>query len=202
MAGRASPAEAPTLLHNIGWGGPQAHLTWRGFNSAPSAGIEQRLGHAATRGTWIKVSYRHAHCTATGAYDWYSAQTLLRLVSPSHELTEVASSKALVELIEAQCEELDWPEFLVAGHYGWQPPQDMLKLDHALIAFVALSKFTGNLWVRRRAVRLAPLHSPSDGYIVGKGLEDRQACWETHLWFPSGIPANLLASIRKTPQGE
>jgi hypothetical protein len=204
VVGAASPAEAPALLHNMGGGGPQAHLRWRGFNSAPRAGQEQRLGHAATRGTWIDVSYRHPYYMTAGcAYDWSQAQTLLRLVSPSQELTEAASRKALVELIEGQCEELDWPEFLVAaGDDDGQRPQDVLKLDHALIAFVARSKSTGNLWVRRRAIRLASLHAPSNGFIVGKGLDDRQACWETRLWFPGGVPANLLASIRRTPEGQ
>jgi hypothetical protein len=207
MAGAMSPSEAPRLLHNIGSGGPQAHLTWRGFNSVrstPSASIEQRLGHAATRGTWIKVSYRHAYYMATGcAYDWSKAQSLLHLVWPSHELTEAASRSALVEMIEAQCEKLDWPEFLVAADDDdWQHPRDMLKLDHALIAFVARSKSTGNLWVRRRAIRMAALHAPSNGFIIGKGLQDRQAFWQTRLWFPGGIPVNLLASIRKTSQGE
>jgi hypothetical protein len=68
-------------------------------------------------------------------------------------------------------------------------------VDHPLTTFVALAKATGTVWVRDRPPRLAPLQQPF--LATPLDVSRRGVYWSTALWFPDGIPANLLERVRK-----
>src|SRR5690606_6272202 len=100
--------------------------------------------------------------------------------------------RRLAGLIEEHCRSLDWPRILLVREPG-QAIGSALVLDHRPTTLVALAKSTGTVWMRDRPVRLAPLQSPS--LIEPGGAPVRAVQWSTALWFPDGIPADLLDRV-------
>ncbi len=192
---RAGPAqETRALLHNIGYA-PHARLTWRGMNRGEISDGETRIRLARRAGTWLNC--RHVICAGEPLYarDWNNARALLRLLEPEHGLSESHARQALLERIESHCRAQDWPAYLVAEPLGYGAYSDSLTLDHPLTAFLALAKSTGSLWMRDRPARLSPLHTPIDSQASRAG-GSHYIQWSTRLWFPGGIPENLLLALR------
>lgn len=188
----------PSLLHNIG-GPPRASIVWRGLNREQAASgtptASSRTASATPAlGLWLHLSISIGVADARYRRDWNTAAALLELVQPDHGLDEIAAQARLVEFIEAETARLDWPPCLIAARqsvFQCHSPATRLRLDHAPLTFVALAKSTGNLWLRGRAVHLAPLHSPT--LVSGGGTSMRGVRWDQALWFPAGIPENLIA---------
>lgn len=193
-AARPRP-ESPALLHNIGYA-PQATLSWRGLNRGEISNGKTRLRLAGQTGTWLNCRCVINSDHPQYGHDWNNARALLRLLDRKHDLEEEQARQALLERIESHCQGLNWSAYLVA-----EPTKklaggpDNLTLDHPLTAFVALSKSTGSLWMRDRPARLAPLHTPID--TNGSSGIDPCIQWSTRLWFPHGIPENLLTALTK-----
>ena len=69
-------------------------------------------------------------------------------------------------------------------------------LTDPLTTFVALSKSTGSIWLRARPPSLAPLHTPN---LHGSRTDThRRIRWAVRLWFPNGLPANLIDAVRQS----
>jgi hypothetical protein len=111
------------------------------------------------------------------------------MVEPDHGLGEAAAALHLKQLIETHAGEMNWPACLVAMRPG-PVRQPAVRVENALMAFVALAKSTGSLWLRDRPPHLAPLHSPR--LIEPGSTPIRGVVWEQYLWFPEGIPRSLL----------
>ena len=187
----------PGLLHNIG-GPPRASISWRGM---PDSTVARVPGHAAAepahpRGAWLQLSLSIGKHDERYRRDWNTAGALLGLVEPEHELGEAAAHERLLELIEAHTQRLGWPPALLAdtgrGDAG-RSTGHAVTIDHALTTFVALAKCTGSLWMRDRRPHLAPLHAPT--LIEPGSTPMRGVRWGQALWFPQGIPQELLSRL-------
>jgi hypothetical protein len=212
-AARRRKDAAPGLLHNIG-GPPRATISWRGMGRGPigaasgspgstgrSAGAGTSTGAAAAaanspRGTWLQLSISIGQRDARYRRDWNTAGALLELVEPDHGLSEHEAQHRLVAFIEEETARSPWPACLLAGfssRYTAQPSDLCVELDHVPTAFVALAKCTGSLWLRDRRPHLAPLHAPT---LVEPGSTPmRGVRWGQALWFPQGIPQELLSRL-------
>lgn len=198
---RARPAqETPALLHNIGYA-PHARLSWRGMNRGEISDGEKQIRLARKTGTWLNCRHVIQEGTPLYTHDWNNARALLRVLEPEHGLTEAQARLALLERIESHCQAQDWPAYLVAEPLGYGAYSDSLTLDHPLTAFLALAKSTGSLWMRDRPARLSPLHTPIDLDGEKNGVPGWLQ-WSTRLWFPSGIPENLLTALRAKLPGK
>jgi hypothetical protein len=186
---KAAFERPPGLLHNSGYA-PRASIVWRGFGRGPLADETERIEVARNCGTWLHLCISIGQQDARYHRDWNSAGALLQLVEPGHGLDEAVASRRLVEVIEEYTRRLDWPRCLLTGSRG-SGGNERVTLDHAPTAFVALAKSAGNLWLRDRPARLAPLQSPT--LVEPGGVPMRGVEWHQHLWFPDGVPENLLA---------
>ena len=185
--------ETPALLHNIGYA-PHARLSWRGMNRGEISDGETRIRLARKAGTWLVCRFVIRGGDPLYTPDWNNARALLRVLEPAHGLTEAQARQALLERIESHCQAQDWPAYLVAEPVGYGAYADSLALDHPLTAFLALAKSTGSLWMRDRPARLSPLHTPIDRDDQKNGFPGWRQ-WSTRLWFPTGIPENLLTAL-------
>lgn len=182
----------PELLHNSGYAS-SASIVWRGFGRSAAADADERLTLAGSRGTWLQLSLSIGAADARYHREWNTAAPLLKLIQPGHGLAQEPAQRRLIELIEEHTAKLDWPPCLIAGAPGFNPAganQLGLTLDHALSAFVAVSKSIGSLWLRNRPARLAPLHSPR--VTEPSSAPMRGVRWSQTLWFPEGIPSDIL----------
>ncbi len=170
---------------------PSASLVWGGLGRGPLENRDQRVANAGRLGSWLRFETVITWRSRFYRDSWNSAVALLDLLEPDHVLGEKEAEAVLHRRIEAHCKRLAWPRMLLASP-GAKIAGGIatLELNHALTAFVALSKSTGSIWLRDRPVRLAPLQSP----FVDN--EDK-ATWSIDLWFPHGLPPNLLDRIRK-----
>lgn len=190
---RAATEGPPQLLHNSGCA-PRASIVWRGFGRGPLSDDAQRIEAAAQRGSWLHLCISIGQRDARYHRDWNSAGALLQLVEPGHCLGEAAAAWRLAELIEAYTVRLDWPRCLLTAS-RCSGGNGTITLDHAPTTFVALAKSAGNLWLRDRPARLAPLQTPT--LVEPGGASIRGVQWNQHLWFPDGVPARLLAQVRE-----
>lgn len=192
--------EPPPLLHNIGYA-PHARLSWRGMNRGEISDGEKQIRLARTTGTWLICRHVIQARTPLYTHDWNNARALLRVLDPEHGLTEATARQALLERIESHSEAQGWPTYLVAEPVGYGAYSESLTLDHPLTAFLALAKSTGSLWMRDRPARLSPLHTPVESQSIRHGA---RPCvqWSTRLWFPNGIPENLLTALRAKLPGK
>ena len=180
--------DAPALLHNIG-GGPRASIVWRGFGRGPIADGAERIEAARGRGSWLHLSLSIGRDDPRFQRDWNTAAALLRIVEPGSTLGEASATRRLTELIEEHCHRLAWPPCLLTGNPE-QTGSGTVTLDHAPTTFVALAKCTGNLWLRDRPARLAPLHAPALAEQWSPSTSGVR--WDLCLWFAGGIPCDLL----------
>jgi hypothetical protein len=190
----------PDLLHNSGYA-PSASIVWRGLGRSAAADAPERLALAGSRGTWLQLTLSIGVADARHHREWNTAAPLLELVQPGHGLAQEPAQRRLIELIEEHTAKLDWPPCLIAGAPGFNPAggnQLGLTLDHALSAFVAVSKSIGSLWLRKRPARLAPLHSPR--LMESSGTSMRGVRWGQTLWFPEGIPSDILKQAAQQSQ--
>jgi hypothetical protein len=204
---RSEPA--PGLLHNIG-GPPRATISWRGLGrgalgtasgSRPATGAGSGASGgtvAATgpRGTWLQLTISIGQRDERYRRDWNTAGALLELAEPGHGLGEAAAQERLVAFIEEETARSPWPPCLLAGRGGstrGQPSDLRVELDHVGTTFVALAKCTGSLWLRHRRPHLAPLHAPT--LIEPGSTPMRGVRWGQALWFPQGIPQELLSRL-------
>lgn len=203
--GPTAPARAdapPGLLHNIG-GPPRATISWRGLGREPTgaaagghAGTASAGNAARARGTWLQLSISIGQRDARYRRDWNTAGALLELVEPGHGLAEPDAQQRLVTFIEEETARSPWPACLLARPGLWSASQasDLrVEIDHAPTTFVALAKCTGSLWLRHRRPHLAPLHAPT--LIEPGGTPMRGVRWGHALWFPQGIPQELLSRL-------
>ncbi len=199
-AGTRPAHETPALLHNIGYA-PHARLVWRGMNRGEISDGEQRIRLARKTGTWLICRHVIQEDHPLYAHDWNNARALLRVLDPGHGLAEEPARLALLERIEAHCTDQDWPAYLVAEPVGYGAYSNSLTLDHPLTAYLALAKSTGSLWMRDRPARLSPLHAPIESQSIRHGA---RPCvqWSSRLWFPTGIPENLLTALRVKSPGK
>ena len=189
-----SVQEAPALLHNTGYA-PHARLTWRGMNRSEISDGEKQIRLARKTGTWLNCRHVIHEGDPLYTHDWNNARALLRVLEPGHGLTEAQARQALLERIECHGQAQDWPAYLITEPLGYGAYADSLTLDHPLTAFLSLAKSTGSLWMRDRPARLSPLHTPIDSHGPSSGAH-RCIQWSARLWFPSGIPENLLTALR------
>ncbi len=190
----SAASEGPAnLLHNTGCA-PRASIVWRGFGRGPVSDDAERIEAARQHGSWLHLCISIGQRDARYHRDWNSAGALLQLVETGHRLGETGATRRLVELIEEHTVELAWPRCLLSARRG-SGGNGRITLDHALTAFVALSKSAGNLWLRDRPARLAPLQTPS--LVEPGGTSMRGVHWDQHLWFPDGVPQGLLAQAGK-----
>jgi len=194
MKPRAEPP--PGLLHNSGCA-PRASIVWRGFGRGPISDDAERIDAARRRGSWLHVCIKIGQRDSRYHRDWNSAGALLQLVEQDHGLDEEAAGRRLVDLIEEHSRRLDWPPCLLTGG-GALGRNEQITLDHVPTAFVALAKSAGNLWLRARPARLAPLQAPS--LIEPGGAPIRGVEWHQRLWFPDGLPESLLAQLAQPPR--
>jgi hypothetical protein len=190
----------PDLLHNSGCA-PSASIVWRGLGRSAVTNPAERLTLAGSRGTWLQLTLSIGVSDARYHREWNTAAPLLELVQPGHGLAQEPAQRRLIELIENHTAKLDWPPCLIAGAPDFNPAganQPGLALDHALSAFVAVSKSIGSLWLRNRPARLAPLHSPR--LMESSGTSMRGVRWGQTLWFPEGIPSDILKQAAAQPQ--
>jgi hypothetical protein len=200
---------APGLLHNTG-GPPRATISWRGLGRgalgtasgsrpATGAGSGASGGTAAAtgpRGTWLQLTISIGQRDERYRRDWNTAGALLELAEPGHGLGEAAAQERLVAFIEEETARSPWPPCLLAGRGGstrGQPSDLRVELDHVGTTFVALAKCTGSLWLRDRRPHLAPLHAPT--LIEPGSIPMRGVRWGQALWFPQGIPQELLSRL-------
>ena len=191
---------SPGLLHNIG-GPPRATISWRGIGHGLSGGAASgaRTGVATPprpRGTWLQLTISIGQRDARYRRDWNTADALLELVEPDHGLDEPEAQRRLLAFIEEETARSPWPPCLLAGfssRYTGQPSDLCVELDHVGTTFVALAKCTGSLWLRDRRPHLAPLHAPT--LIEPGSTPMRGVRWGQALWFPRGIPQELLSRL-------
>lgn len=199
-------SETAPLLHNIG-GPPMAFIRWNGLAAtAPAAGADASAAVGA--GCWLHCRHQRA---SVDAVDWNRCTALLELVRPRHGLAEPQARSLLLELMEARLSALEWPPVLVCSidDFPGVHPNEALVLDHPLTVFVALGKCIGSLWMRDRPWRLAPLCTPTvvqaggigQGRAAGRPAAAGQgdasgAQWSCRLWFPQGLPAQMLQRVR------
>jgi len=202
-AARCRTEAAPGLLHNSGYA-PRATITWRGVGRDPNGpaaagGKEAASASSAAaegpRGTWLQLSISIGQRDARYRCDWNTAGALLELVEPNHGLAEREAQHRLVAFIEEETARSPWPASLLAACNGSGSRASGLRveIDHVATTFVALTKCTGSLWLRDRRPHLAPLHAPTlaePGSAYMRGV-----CWEQALWFPQGIPQELLSRL-------
>ena len=201
--GRAEPAGA--LLHNVG-GPPRATITWRGPDRFQAGGAPRQPGEEpaaySSRGIWLLLTISIGQRDARYRRDWNTATALLDLVEPGHELAEPQAQARLVDFIEEETARRPWPTCLLAARAGWSGgngKESLLEFDHVPATFVALSKCTGSLWLRHRRPHLAPLHAP---VLIEPGSTPmRGVRWSQRLWFPQGIPQELLSALG-TPKAQ
>ena len=191
----SGPAEhGPPRLHNIGGPG-RATIVWRGIGRGPMSDDTERIAAARGRGSWLNLRYGIGERSDLCHRDWNNAASLLALVAPGHGLAEAAAAAALVARIDAHTRALAWPAALLVARRG-DTPRDGVILDHPLTTFVALARCTGNLWLRDRPARLAPLQAPT--LVEPSGTPVRGVEWRLSLWFPDGIPDTLLRQAADT----
>jgi hypothetical protein len=186
--------ESVPLLHNSG-GYPHARIVWRGLRTPPNLSEEDRIEIAGQHGSWLRL-----RCVLTPSSEhygkgWNSARRLLHVVEPDDRSDEANARERLLRLIDVHARGLEWPRALLASD-GKQPVRDGLVLDDALTTFAALAKSTGAVWLRERPPVLAPLHVPLDVRGSGGTGDGRRIEWSTALWFPAGVPDNLLQAVR------
>jgi len=203
-AARCRTEAAPGLLHNSGYA-PRATITWRGVGrdpNGPAAAGGKKAASASSaaaegpRGTWLQLSISIGQRDARYRCDWNTAGALLELVEPNHGLAEREAQHRLVAFIEEETARSPWPACLLAGRGGWTTGQSSdlrVELDHVGTTFVALAKCTGSLWLRDRRPHLAPLHAPT--LIEPGSTPMRGVRWGQALWFPQGIPQELLSRL-------
>lgn len=200
-AGRPTPVgtlEPSSLLHNIG-GPPMAILRWNGLGRGEAVVPPGTLFEQATqRGTWLFcVHSLKQRLDAPNRFRPDLYRFLLECVDPGHGLNEVGSRRRLGDLLEAHTEALNWPRHLIAQPaFTHDEACRQLTIDHPLTVFVALGHSMGHLWSRDRPLKLSRLMTPilQD---VQFSMSYREVKWQTSLWFPDGIPADLLDVLRK-----
>ena len=202
-AARGPLETARGLLHNIG-GPPRATISWRGLGRAQAGSAAQgdpdgappATGQARPAGTWLQLTISIGQRDERYRRDWNTAGALLELAEPGHGLGEAAAQERLVAFIEEETARSPWPPCLLAGRGGsarGQPSDLRVELDHVGTTFVALAKCTGSLWLRDRRPHLAPLHAPT--LIEPGSTPMRGVRWGQALWFPQGIPQELLSRL-------
>ncbi len=194
----AREPETVPLLHNSG-GYPHARIVWRGLRTPPNLSAEDRIAIAAQHGAWLRLRWIITPSSKHFGKGWNSARKLLSLIEPNELPDEATARRRLLHLIDQRAQRLDWPHALLASD-GKQPVREGLVLDDALTTFVAISKSTGAVWLRDRAPVLAPLHAPLDAHGLGGTGYGRRIEWSTALWFPDGVPDNLLQVVRQQHQ--
>ncbi|MDI9330931.1 MAG: hypothetical protein QM527_06420 [Alphaproteobacteria bacterium] len=190
---------APGLLHNVG-GPPRATISWRGLGRTQSGSAAQGgapvAGHGRPPGMWLQLTISIGQRDSRYRRDWNTAAALLALVEPGHGLAEAPAQERLVAFIEEETARCAWPACLLARRGGWnasRPGDPHVELDHVPTTFVALAKCTGSLWLRDRRPHLAPLQTPT---LVEPGSTPmRGVRWSQMLWFPQGIPQELLSRL-------
>lgn len=197
-------AEAfPGLLHNSG-GFSRATITWRGLSRThpgsaahgTAPGCAPVASAARPPGTWLQLTISIGQRDPRYRRDWNTAAALLELVEPGHALAEAPAQERLIAFIEDETARCAWPPCLLARRGGWnagRPGDPHMELDHVPTAFVALAKCTGSLWLRDRRPHLAPLQAPT--LIEPGSTPMRGVRWSQMLWFPQGIPQELLSRI-------
>jgi hypothetical protein len=206
--------ERAVALHNSGWA-PRASIAWHGFRRTQINDTQLLIEQAKTTGTWLACTYKLTKKHSLYERDWNNCKALLRVLVREGEFFEVDKEGAkegakegqrvnfndlsesqcraeLVKRIEAHARALDWPPNLINDEE--YEVRTSLKISDPLTAFVALSKSTGSVWMRDRPVRLAPLHLPTQTRAGDEG-KDAYAEWSSRLFFPNGVPSNLLKVI-------
>lgn len=208
-AARGPLETARGLLHNIG-GPPRATISWRGLGRAQAGSAAQgdpdgappAAGQARPAGTWLQLTISIGQSDPRYRRDWNTAAALLALVEPRHGLAEAPAQERLLAFIEEETAHRAWPARLLARRDNWstgRPGDPKVELDHVPTTFVALAKCTGSLWLRDRRPHLAALHAPT--LIEPGGTPLQGVRWSQMLWFPQGIPQELLSRIgtRRAP---
>ncbi|MFN9744798.1 MAG: hypothetical protein ACK57B_04025 [Betaproteobacteria bacterium] len=200
---RGGVEAAPGLLHNSG-GPPRATISWGGLGRTQGGSAAQGSTHGAPPsasparppGAWLQLTISIGQRDSRYRRDWNTAAALLELVEPGHGLAETPAHERLVAFIEEETARCAWPACLLARRGGWsagRPGDPQVELDHVPTAFVAMAKCTGSLWLRDRRPHLAPLHAPT---LVEPGSTPmRGVRWSQMLWFPQGIPQDVLSRI-------
>lgn len=194
---------APGLLHNVG-GPPRATISWRGLGRTQAETAAQGGAHsvppaaspARLPGAWLQLTISIGQRDPRYRRDWNTAAALLGLVEPGHGLAEAPAQERLVAFIEEETARCAWPACLIARRSNWsagRPGDPHVELDHVPTAFVAMAKCTGSLWLRDRRPHLAPLQTPT--LIEPGSTPMRGVRWNQMLWFPQGIPQELLSRI-------
>lgn len=199
LAAPGRPEPPAGLLHNVG-GPPRASITWRGFNRLQAGGAPRAAQEDAapfsSRGMWLQLTISIGQRDARYRRDWNTAAALLDLVEPGHGLDEAAAPERLIAFIQEETARHPWPPCLLAARGGWSGgynSESRVEVDHAPTAFVAMAKCTGSLWLRDRRPHLAPLHAP---LLIEPGSTPmRGVRWSQMLWFPQGIPQELLSAL-------
>lgn len=193
--GQSEPA---SLLHNIG-GPPMAILRWNGLgrsdrSTAPGAKFKE----ADRRGTWLFCIHKRVQdATEPIPSGPDHCRLLLKLIEPNHCLNDVSSKRRLTEQLEAHTQALNWPRHLIAqSSFTQDTAYQQLVIDHPLTVFVALTRSIGHLWSRDRALKLSRLASPTVTSFMDIRAK-RSVIWQTSLWFPQGVPPDLLDAIRQ-----
>jgi hypothetical protein len=170
----------------------KAHIHWLGHGRENQGERWDRIRDSAYKGAWVGLYYSMGHAHPCAKAEWSQLSDVLRVLEPGLVITESQAEEALIDAIESASRELtrDWPDVMVAPGRGGQPHQEVLSVRGADLAFVALSKCTGNLWMRSRKPAVSRLQTPDQ--IGGSGTSMAGTLWSQSLWFPEGIPPSLL----------
>ena len=193
LCAQSSRFEATPLLHNSGWA-PRATISWHGFNRKKVMEKEVLIQEAKNKGTWLTCSFSIAATHSLYTKDWNNCCAVLRVLEPEHTMNEGQARIELLSRIDAHAKALNWPAFLMTADDF--KPSVGVELSHPLTTFVALTKSTGSVWMMDRQPRLAPLHNP---VFLGQGgpteMND-SIQWRAGLFFPKGLPSDLLQSVK------
>jgi len=185
--------EATPLLHNSGWA-PRASISWHGFNRKKVMDKEVLIQEAKNKGTWLTCSFYVSATHSLYTKDWNNCCAILRVLEPEHTMNESQARIELLSRIDAHAKTLNWPAFLMTANDF--KPSVGVELSHPLTTFVALTKSTGSVWMMDRQPRLAPLHNPVLLGRDGHTIMNDSTQWRAGLFFPKGLPSDLLQSVK------
>jgi hypothetical protein len=177
-----APSAPAPLLHNIG-GPARTSIVWQGYTPPKASGDAP----VVARGAWLRCRYVIRPGEPLSGVSWNTTVNLLKVLEPSHGLSESAARAYLVERLEARITQLNWPATLIAEQPrsttpSMPNPHDVVT--DAELTFVMLAKSTGTLWRRDRPVSLAFLHAPDKSSGTNAAT-----VWQHQLWFANGRPA-------------
>jgi len=185
--------EATPLLHNSGWA-PRASISWHGFKRKKVMEEEVLIQEAKNKGTWLTCSFSVHRTHPLYTKDWNNCCAILRVLEPEHTMNESQARIELLSRIDAHAKTLNWPAFLMTANDF--KPSVGVELSHPLTTFVALTKSTGSVWMMDRQPRLAPLHNPVLLGRDGHTIMNDSTQWRAGLFFPKGLPSDLLQSVK------